>query len=430
VPDALLEEATIRAYLGSESRLTDRLAKILSTERRTAAAAVEPFPLPTVAGDAANFVAELIEFGFAKGASDLHLSPSPQGGFIKVRIDGQLLSHTDTPYPLSVHDQMVTRIKVLARLDVSSRKLPQDGAFAYKIGRSEHSVRVSTLPTLYGESAVLRFMYSKTIPSIGALGLEPALACILRETISRTNGLIVLTGPTGSGKSTTMYSVVSELLKHGKNVVTIEDPVEIPIPEIVQVQVNEPQGLDYPRAIRSVLRHDPDVILIGEMRDSLSAKIAIECGTTGHLTLSSLHMGSALDVVERFKSLGISTANCVGALSLVVNQRLISKLCNHCKVIDRENSLRFGETVFTAPGCPRCGGLGFQGRVLVTEALDLRSTKAKEVCAKAQSMRELLEELPSHTFLSWPLSLQYQLVKGAISATQFQTFIDREMTAV
>ncbi len=429
VPEALLEEATVRAYLGSESRLSQRLSKILDAHRAKDKD-IDASPLPAVGGDAAKFVQELVEFSFAKGASDLHLCPSPQGGIIKLRIDGQLLSRTDTPYPLTVHEQMITRIKVLARLDISAKRLPQDGAFSFLIGHAEHSVRVSTLPTLYGESAVLRFMYSRAIPSIGSLGLEPTLTAVLRETISRTNGLIVLTGPTGSGKSTTMYSIVSELLKQVRNVVTIEDPVEIPIPEIVQVQVNEQQGLDYPRAIRSVLRHDPDVILIGEMRDALSAKIAIECGTTGHLTLSSLHMGSALDVVERFKSLGVSAFHCVGALSLVVNQRLLSKLCEHCKEVDRENSLRFGQTVFKARGCVRCGGQGAQGRVLVTEALDLRTPRAKEVCATASSVQQLMEDLPSHSFLSWPLSLQFQLVQGAISVPQFQAFIDREMVSV
>jgi type II secretory ATPase GspE/PulE/Tfp pilus assembly ATPase PilB-like protein len=429
VPGTLLEEATIRAYLGSESRLTDRLRKLLSAATRTSPAQASS-SIPTPVGDAAQFVAELVEFGFARGASDLHLSPSPLGGLVKMRIDGHLLSHTDTPYPLNVHEAMMTRIKVLAGLDISCKKLPQDGAFAFKIGDTERSVRVSTLPTLHGESAVLRFMYSRAIPSINALGLEPTLAGILQETISRTNGIIVLTGPTGSGKSTTMYSIVSELLNKVKNIVTIEDPVEIPIPEVVQVQINEPQGLDYPRAIRSVLRHDPDVILIGEMRDPLSAAIAIECGTTGHLTLSSLHMSSALNVVERFNTLGISSIHCVGAVSLVVNQRLLGKLCENCKVVDRENSLRFGETIHAPTGCPRCNGLGFTGRILVTEALDLRSAKAKEVCANARSLRQLLEDLPSHAYLSWPLSLQFQLLKGTISAKQFQTFIDQEMMAI
>ncbi len=429
VPEALLEEATIRAYLGSESRLTERLTKLLNSATRTASAQ-QSCSIPTATGDAAQFVTELIEFGFARGASDLHLSPSPLGGFVKVRIDGHLLSHTETPYPLHVHEAMMNRIKVLAGLDISCKKLPQDGAFSTKIGATDRSVRVSTLPTLHGESAVLRFMYSRAIPTISALGLEPNLAGIVRETIVRTNGLIVLTGPTGSGKSTTMYSIVSELLNKVKNVVTIEDPVEIPIPEVVQVQINEQQGLDYPRAIRSVLRHDPDVILIGEMRDSLSAAIAIECGTTGHLTLSSLHMSSALNVVERFNALGISSIHCVGAVSLVINQRLLGRLCENCKVVDREGSLRFGETIHSATGCPRCNGLGFSGRILVTEALDLRSAKAKEVCINARSIRQLLEDLPSHAYLSWPLSLQFQLLKGAISARQFQTFIDQEMMAI
>jgi type II secretory ATPase GspE/PulE/Tfp pilus assembly ATPase PilB-like protein len=196
---------------------------------------------------------------------------------------------------------------------------------------------------------------------------------------------------------------------------------------MVQVQVKESQGLDYPRAIRSVLRHDPDVILIGEMRDALSAKIALTAALTGHLTISSLHMGSALQALERLSSFGLPARECVQGVSLVINQRLIPRLCPVCKVVDVQSAERFKRTVYQPVGCSTCDDTGFQGRVLATEALDLLSPAVKDAYGRAHTIREAMSAIPSSAFIPWTQALEYHLSRGEISARQVQQFVDEEM---
>jgi type II secretory ATPase GspE/PulE/Tfp pilus assembly ATPase PilB-like protein len=226
-----------------------------------------------------------------------------------------------------------------------------------------------------------------------------------------------------------MYSLALELQNRGLNVVSVEDPVEAPIPGMVQVQVHERQGLDFPRAIRSVLRHDPDVILIGEMRDAVSAHMALTAAVTGHLTISSLHMGSALQALERLRTFDITARESAQAISLVLNQRLIPKLCCRCKVVDTEAQEMFKKRVtLYAPGrCPACGESGYDGRVLVSEALDLQSREVKDIYSKTTSAHEALTSLPSEAFVPWTVALEYHLSKGDISVSQVQSFVDEEM---
>lgn len=434
VAPTLLEEATVSAYHGSHQRLSQRLLRIVSAAPAPTSSPHTPSgaslaPLPAVGADAAHFVRELLEFGFARGASDLHLCPTPSGGFVRMRVDGGLLSQHDQPYPRTAHEQMVSRVKVLAGLDLTCKKLPQDGAFSVPIGETVRGVRVSTLPTLHGESVVLRLLNNTALPSIAALGVEPTTAALLYDTLRRPTGVVILMGPTGSGKTTTMYSMVLELLKGDLNIVTVEDPVETTLTGVVQVQINERQGLDYPRAIRSVLRHDPDVLLIGEMRDPVSAKIALEAGSTGHLTLSSLHANSALQVFERLQLLGVSLNWASTALSLVINQRLMPRLCPACRRSDT-SAAALGCTVYQPAGCRRCGGSGWSGRVLVTETLDLRDGEVKQLCARTTQPHELLEQLPPAAFIPWTTSLLYHLERGEITLQQLQDFLDAEMVAL
>jgi type II secretory ATPase GspE/PulE/Tfp pilus assembly ATPase PilB-like protein len=243
--------------------------------------------------------------------------------------------------------------------------------------------------------------------------------------MQRSEGLILLTGPTGSGKTTTMYAVARELEQRGRNIVSVEDPVEARIGGAIQVQVATEQGLDYPRAIRSVLRHDPDVLLIGEMRDGLSASMALDAASTGHLTLSSLHIGSSLDVLVRLQVLGVPLVRAVPALALVVNQRLISRLCERCKKLD--SSSRTSQQLFRSAGCEACGSSGYAGRVLITEILDLRGRDAKEACFRASNAQDLLELLPQDAFLPWTHALEFHLRHGAISLDQVEQFVVSEM---
>ena len=425
VPQEVLEDALVRAYLGSDTRIRSDIERLSKQVARPARLSTNDLPKPE--GDAAKFLTTIVEFCVARGASDLHLCPSPEGAFIRMRIDGELLSQDAQHYPRALHEQIVSRLKVLAGLDIACKRLPQDGACTIKVGATTRCIRLSTLPTVDGESVVVRFLYARKLPQFSLLGLEPAAASRVRSAISKSQGVVLLTGPTGSGKTTTMYSLALDLQARGRNVVSVEDPVEAPIPGMVQVQVHEQQGLDFPRAIRSVLRHDPDVILIGEMRDATSARMALSAAVTGHLTISSLHMGSALQVLERLRTFDISARESAQAVSLIINQRLIPRLCSRCKVVDTEAQARFKKTVYEHRGCSSCGDTGYSGRVLISEVLDLQSREVKDAYSRTQSIHEALSSLPSGAVIPWTIALEYHLLKGDISVAQVQEFVDEEI---
>jgi type IV pilus assembly protein PilB len=430
VPSRILKPAIAKAYFGSEQRLKSYIAPIAASESSGArvsdlSTAGGCFKPPK--GDAARFITALLEFAAARGVSDLHLSPEAKSVVIRMRIDGDLCGLEKDPYDRSFHDQVITRLKVLSGLDLTNRRLPQDGAFRYSFGDLTKSARLSTLPTLHGESAVIRLLENQDILSLNQIGLEPSTAELIRAALERTEGLILLTGPTGSGKTTTMYSLARELERRSYNVVTVEDPVESPLPGLVQVQVCTEQGLDYPRAIRSVLRHDPDALLIGEMRDSLSASIALDAASTGHLTLSSLHVGSALHAIGRLEVLGVGRERTVPPLLVILNQRLLRKLCDACKIVDQSSAGSKLKEVYTAVGCQLCAGSGYRGRVLITEALDLREQRAKDACFRAKTLGELLDMLPIGASIPWTHSLQHHLTRGDISLLQVERFVGAEM---
>ncbi len=426
VPRDVLTEAIPRAYFGSDHRLQRYLDRVTAKQDKPKESKAA-LPIPIAQGDAACFLTALLEFGAVRKASDLHLAPGPHGVVIKMRVDGELLVLESTPYEVGFHEQVVSRLKVLANLDISQRKVPQDGSFTFPVGEFVHNARISTLPTVHGESVVVRYLHGRSIPEVGALGLEPLALRALRSAMERSEGLILLTGPTGSGKTTTMYSVVVALEKRGRNVVTVEDPVEAQLTGTTQVQVCLEQGLDYPRAIRSVLRHDPDVLLIGEMRDGVSAAMGLDAASTGHVTVSSLHIGSSLHVFTRLEALGIARARAVPALTLVVNQRLVPKLCARCKKLDESAPRSLSGKVFCRVGCEVCGATGYQGRVLVTEVLNLQSQRAKDSCYRAPNAHELMATIPVEAYVPWTDSLQYHLTRGDISLLQVEEFVVSEM---
>jgi type IV pilus assembly protein PilB len=429
IPLEVLRQAIPKAYLGSESRLRRYINRIaLSADSKSGAQGNNrAADVPVAKGDAAQFLTAILEFAAVRGASDLHLSPGVDTVVVKMRIDGELCSLEGDPYAKSFHEQVISRLKVLAALDLTTRRLPQDGAFRFMVGTTVRNARLSTLPSVHGESAVIRFLDGQSIPEINQLGLEPATLLVLRAALERTEGLLLFTGPTGSGKTTTMYCVVRELARRGLHVVTAEDPVENPLPGVVQVQVSTEQGLDYPRAIRSVLRHDPDALLIGEVRDAISAAMALDAASTGHLTISSLHVGSSLQAIGRLEVLGVSRARSIPAVALVVNQRLMSKLCGSCKQLDLERRNPELGRLYKSVGCDLCAGSGYRGRVLLTEVLDLRNQRAKDACYRANTTVELLDLLPVGSCIPWTESLQHHLLRGEISLQQIEQFVGSEM---
>jgi len=291
-------------------------------------------------------------------ATDIHIEARSQETVVRTRIDGRLTLQNQ--YPIDFHERLITRIKILARLYIAEKRLPQDGrlVIGYDFSHPNIDCRVSILPTLHGEKAVVRILPSRLEElALDQIGLLPEQLGIVQESISQTNGLILVTGPTGSGKTRTLYSCLSSLNHVQRNICSVEDPIEIRLPGINQVAYHPKAGLDFLTIIRALLRQDPDVIMIGEIRDSASAQLAIQAAQTGHLVLSTLHTRNAIGALSRLKSLGVDQESIKSCLRCVSSQRLIRKLCNQCNL-----------NLSKAP-CKLCKGSGYFGRIGVHEVL-------------------------------------------------------------
>jgi type II secretory ATPase GspE/PulE/Tfp pilus assembly ATPase PilB-like protein len=291
-------------------------------------------------------------------ATDIHIEARSQETIIRTRIDGRLTLQNQ--YPIDLHERLITRIKILSRLDIAEKRLPQDGRLliGHDFSYPNIDCRVSILPTLHGEKAVVRILPSCLEElALDHLGLLPKQLEIVRDAISQTNGLILVTGPTGSGKTRTLYSYLSALNQVQRNICSVEDPIEIRLPGVNQVAYHPKAGLDFPSIIRALLRQDPDVIMIGEIRDSASAQLAIQAAQTGHLVLSTLHTRNAIGALSRLKSLGIDQESIESCLRCVSSQRLIRKRCKQCNSIPQKTS------------CNLCKGSGYFGRIGVHEVL-------------------------------------------------------------
>ena len=292
-------------------------------------------------------------------ATDIHIEARSQETVVRTRIDGRLTLQNQ--YPINLHERLITRIKVLARLDIAEKRLPQDGRLmiGHDFSHPNIDCRVSILPTLHGEKAVVRILPNRLEElALDQIGLLPEQLRIFQDAIAQTNGLILVTGPTGSGKTRTLYSCLSTLNQVQRNICSIEDPIEIRLPGVNQVAYHPKAGLDFPTIIRALLRQDPDVIMIGEIRDATSAKLAIQAAQTGHLVLSTLHTRNATSTLSRLKSLGIDQKSIESCLRCVSSQRLIRKRCTQCNPISRKTS------------CTFCKGSGYFGRIGVHEVLE------------------------------------------------------------
>ena len=294
-------------------------------------------------------------------ASDIHIEAGPLATVTRIRVDGllQVQSH----YPIELHDRLITRIKILARLDIAEKRLPQDGrlCIGHDFCKPNIDCRISILPTLHGEKAVIRILPSCIDDlDLQELGLHPEQLEVLQQALSQSSGLILVTGPTGSGKTRTLYSCLRQLNQDHRNLCSIEDPIEIRLAGVNQVAYHPKAGLDFPTIIRALLRQDPDVIMIGEIRDSATAHLAIQAAQTGHLVLSTLHTRNANGAVPRLKNLGIDQESLESCLLSVSSQRLVRRICPQCA---EQNAI-------TKPPCPVCKGSGYFGRIGVHEVLN------------------------------------------------------------
>jgi len=357
---------------------------------------VEP---DTIGEDAANkapvirFVDLLMSQAVKCRASDIHIEPQEKSTVVRMRVDGILRDMV--PPAKKMQAPVTARIKIVARMDIAERRLPQDGRFKMKISGRAIDVRVSTIPTIYGEKVVMRILDASAVKhDLDMLGLEPERLKELKEKLQQPHGIIIVTGPTGSGKSTTLYSALSHLKDPTKNITTVEDPVEYRLAGINQIQVKPEIDLDFARCLRAILRQDPDIILIGEIRDKETVEIAIKAALTGHLVLSTFHTNDAPSAISRLLYMGIERYLLASALNLVIAQRLVRRICDHCKepVTLSEDALRqlgidnekAGNSVFYhGRGCQACGETGYLGRLPIFEFLDVDSNISEKIIASA-----------------------------------------------
>ena len=311
---------------------------------------------------AVNLIDQMLDQGMVRGASDIHFESGKDIFRVRFRIDG-LLHIVATP-AVQLRDAIVSRLKVLARMDIAEKRIPQDGRIPYAYKSEIIDLRVSSLPTVHGEKIVVRIMnFNRIRPDLQSLGYEADDQVKLRKAIERPHGLILMTGPTGSGKTSSLYSCLELINRSDINLATVEDPAEIQLVGANQVNINEKAGLTFASALRALLRQDPDVIMIGEIRDLETAEIAIQASQTGHLVLSTLHTNDAPSTLARLRHMGIPAFHVAASLTLVTAQRLIRRLCDLCKVPKREQDDEgLQVTSFKALGCPSCDK-GYKGRI-------------------------------------------------------------------
>ena len=363
-----------------------------------------------------------------KGASDIHVEPYEKFLRIRYRLDGMLYEAMKPP--LRLKNAMVSRLKIMAKLDIAERRLPQDGRIKLKIqGGKEVEFRVSVLPTLFGEKVVLRILDKSTLQlDMTKLGFEEDALSRFKESIYKPWGMVLVTGPTGSGKTTTLYSALSELNKIDRNISTAEDPVEFNLPGVNQVQMHEEIGLSFATSLRSFLRQDPDIILVGEIRDFETAEIGIKAALTGHLVLSTLHTNDAPSTVNRLLNMGIEPFLVASSVNLIVAQRLSRKICPQCKAkddISGETLVQMGldpEMVsriecLTGKGCSMCGNTGFKGRIALYEVMPV-TEEIRELILMGASSSEVKNQAISQGMKTLRQSGLTKVAEGVTSVAE------------
>ncbi len=377
-----------------------------------------------------KLVNSMFEDAVQVGASDIHIEPDDKVLRLRQRVDGVL--HETILNEVNIASALVLRLKLMAHLDISEKCLPQDGRFNIKVRGQSIDIRMSTLPTQYGESVVMRLLnQSSGLRPLEESGLPPELLARLRRQLSRPHGMILVTGPTGSGKTTTLYGALSELNEPGKKIITAEDPVEYRLPRITQVQINSKIDLTFSRVLRTFLRQDPDIILIGEMRDQETVEIGLRAALTGHLVLSTLHTNDAVDSALRMIDMGAPGYLVASAVRAVVAQRLVRRVCPDCKTQDHLDESRqqwlagrfpnqVGVTFHKGAGCQNCNLTGYRGRIGVFEMLELEhemmdKLRANDAVGFAQAARR------SENYKPLLASAMELALQGAVSLDEVMT---------
>ena len=367
-----------------------------------------------------KFVNALFYQAIKKRASDIHIEVHEKRGEVRFRIDGMMTKNVDLDK--KVINLIVSRIKVISNLDISEKRIPQDGRTQIKIAGETLDVRVSVLPTFYGERVVMRLlMQSSQIPSIDELGFAPGLIGDVKKLLRSPHGIILVTGPTGSGKTTSLHSFLREVESPEKNLITVEDPVEYKSESISQIQVHEKVGLTFASALRSILRQDPDIIMIGEIRDEETASIAVRAALTGHLVFSTLHTNSAAATISRLADMKIEPFLISSSLLGILAQRLVRRLCNACKEEDRiaeefavDYGLSSNALIYKARGCSHCNYTGYSGRQSIGELL-IMNDAVKDLLKETTDEHTIRSVLQKQGLKTIALQLKVLLLTGKTS---------------
>lgn len=407
----LVHHADLTAFLAGHEQsvhISDA-APVQSNLHGSAENGIEDLSLRSVAqetSEAVKLVRSALREALKMGVSDIHFENTHGGMAIKFRLDGMLVPER-TVQDRSMAEQAVSRIKVLAQLDITERRIPQDGRFKAREGEREVDFRVSVMPGIHGEDVVLRILDKQALRdqmqalSLEGLGFRAAEMELLRRMANEPYGMFLATGPTGSGKTTTLYAVLSEVNRGDEKIITIEDPVEYQLPGVLQIPVNEKKGLDFARGLRSILRHDPDKIMVGEIRDKETANIAVQSALTGHLVFTTVHANNAFDVIGRFMYMGVDFFSFVSALNGVLAQRLVRLVCPHCVTsyqpdekllkdsgLNKDKVSDFNFVI--GQGCGDCRGTGYKGRKVIAEIL-VMTDELREMITSHQPVRVLKE---------------------------------------
>jgi general secretion pathway protein E len=406
----LVHHADLAACLARQEETMHALDSSLSAGASAEGAAstgVEKLSLRSISEDTSavvKLVNSTLYDALKSGASDIHLEATASGLVMKYRVDG-VLALAGSVHGTETAEQVISRVKVMSELDIAERRVPQDGRFKVSARGREIDIRVSVMPSIFGEDAVLRILDKQNLADevkglrLDRLGFDSQPLAFLRRLSNEPYGMLLVTGPTGSGKTTTLYAAVTEINNGRDKIITIEDPVEYQLPGVLQIPVNEKKGLTFARGLRSILRHDPDKILVGEIRDAETAQIAIQAALTGHLVFTTVHANNVFDVLGRFTHMGVDPYSFVSALNGVMAQRLVRLNCPHCseRVQPSEQLLRESgldpaaveDYEFRAGrGCGQCRGSGYRGRSAIAETL-LLNDELRELIASREPIRKI-----------------------------------------
>ncbi|MER0215119.1 MAG: type II/IV secretion system protein [Nitrosomonas sp.] len=406
----LVHPADLSAFFAQQEKTMRAMDQVLpSTELDKTQSGVEDLSLKSInegTSQVVRLVHSTLYDAHKSQASDIHLEMTAGALSIKYRIDG-VLSSIGVIQGADLAEQVISRIKVMSELDIAERRVPQDGRFKVSIQGREIDFRVSIMPSIFGEDAVLRILDRQALSdhieglTLNQLGFNQAAIASIRRLSSEPYGMLLVTGPTGSGKTTSLYAAISEVNKGSDKIITIEDPIEYQLPGVLQIPVNEKKGLTFARGLRSILRHDPDKIMVGEIRDSETAQIAIQAALTGHLVFTTVHANNVFDVIGRFSHMGVDPYSFVSALNGIAAQRLVRLLCPHCSVDERPDDKLIEESGIpideadqfkfrSGRGCGQCRGSGYRGRNAIAEILILND-EIRELIVAQEPIRRIKE---------------------------------------